>query len=176
MVFDPNIHHRKSIRLRGYDYAQNGLYFITICTDRRLPIFGAISEGMLNLNEAGEIAYEEWLKTQHIRRNIILHEFVVMPNHVHGIIEIVGADCIRPNCTEDIEEGRRHYASTIGDVIRGYKSAVTKVVRQLQANPGLQVWQRNYYEHVIRNEAAYLKIVDYIQTNPQRWLEDIYYV
>ena len=170
------------------------------------------------LNDAGQIAEMEWQKTQEIRANIVLHEFVIMPNHFHAIIEIVredcmhvgahcmhvGAHCMRPDCMrpdcmrpdcmrpdcmrpdssaqqglfqqEPVQQGRVQRAPTLGDVIRGYKSAVTKGIRDLKGLSSIQIWQRNYYEHIIRNETAYFKIAEYIQTNPQRWLEDTYYV
>ncbi|MCQ8127648.1 transposase [Methylomonas rivi] len=178
MNFDPNIRHRKLIRLKGYDYSKAGLFFITICCHERVPLFGVIVNGKMILNNAGRLAYMEWQKTQELRANIVLHDFVIMPNHFHAIVEIVGAHCMRPDSSdiEQTEQGRVQRAPTVGDVIRGYKSAVTKSLRNLQGSPNSKIWQRNYYEHIIRNEAAYLKIADYIQTNPQRWLEDTYYV
>ncbi|MDT4328722.1 transposase [Methylomonas sp. MS20] len=171
-------HHRKSIRLLGYDYSQAGLYFITLCTHDRLPLFGSIVERAMIFSEVGKIAQEEWQKTNTIRSHIVLHEFVIMPNHFHAIVETVGAHCMRPD-SPDIEQTKQERvqrAPTLGDVVRGYKSAVTKRVRNLNGLPDFKIWQRNYYEHIIRNETAYLKIAEYIQTNPQRWLEDTYYV
>jgi REP element-mobilizing transposase RayT len=188
MTFNPTTHRRKSIRLQGYDYSQAGLYFITVCTHNRLPLFGEIVDGQMQFNKSGIVAHEEWRKTEHIRSNIVLHEFVIMPNHVHGIIQLVGADCIRPNCMRphdmpfpecadsDDQPGRVQRAPTVGDVVRGFKSAVTKRLNTISGTSGQRFWQRNYYEHIIRNEATYLKIAEYIQTNPQRWEEDTYYV
>jgi len=137
-----------------------------------------------SLNDAGRLAHEEWGKTGAMRKNIELHEFVVMPNHMHGIVEIVGAHCMRPDSASDDAtvqfrrgaSGRVQRAPTVGDVVRGYKSAVTKRINQLHNLSNPPVWQRNYYEHIIRNEEAYLKIAEYIQTNPQRWEDDIYHV
>lgn len=91
MKYNPDIHHRRSIRLKGYDYSQNGLYFITICTHNRHHLFGTITNDQMALNPIGKIAHDEWLKTESMRPNIRLHEFIVMPNHIHGIIEIIGA-------------------------------------------------------------------------------------
>ena len=185
MTYNPNLHHRHSIRLQGYDYSQAGLYFITICTHDRLPLFGEIVDGQMQLNELGIVAGEEWRKTEHIRSHVVLHEFVIMPNHVHGIIQLVGADCIRPN---DMQPGRVQRAPTVpstsmiqraptvGDVVRGFKSSVTKRLNTITGASGQRIWQRNYYEHIIRSEEAYLKIADYIQTNPQRWETDTYFV
>lgn len=208
MKYNPDIHHRQSIRLRGYDYSQNGLYFITICTQNREHLFGRITNGQMALNPMGEIAHNEWFKTESMRPNIRLHEFIVMPNHIHGIIEIipVGAHCMRPldtrphdappttdnhgqsepgdgqsgrvqraptNTATTIFVGQR--APTVGDIVRGYKSAVTKRINEIRNMSGVPVWQRNYHEHMIRNETAHLKIADYTQTNPQRWQEDTYH-
>lgn len=195
MTSNPTLHHRKSIRLQGYDYSQSGLYFITICTHDRLPLFGKIVDGEIQLNKLGIVAGEEWRKTEHMRAHIVLHEFVIMPNHVHGIIQLVGADCIRPDYTrpDDIQFGcvqlgrvqraptvpptsMIQRAPTVGDVVRGFKSSVTKRLNAITGTSGQRIWQRNYYEHIIRNEDVYLKIADYIQTNPQRWETDTYYV
>ncbi len=131
------------------------------------------------MNEAGVIATDEILITAKMRHNVSFDEFIVMPNHIHSIIA-VGARCTRPECTpqngDGNESGRVQRAPTIGDMVRGYKSAVTKRINQLRNLPFAPVWQRNYYEHIIRDEAAYLKIAEYIQTNPQRWQEDTYHV
>src|SRR5690606_10842473 len=86
--YNPDKHHRRSIRLSGYDYSQAGLYFVTILCKDRAHLFGEVKDGLMQLNEIGQIAYDEWLHTQEIRANVALHEFVVMPNHIHGIIEI----------------------------------------------------------------------------------------
>ena len=182
----PTDRHRRSIRLRGYDYSQNGLYFVTLCCHERQPLFGEVANDEMRLSDAGQVAYKEWEKTGAMRENIELHAFVVMPNHVHGIIEIVGAHCMRPDVAPDmqlgrvqvqgIQPGRVQRAPTVGDVVRGYKSAVTKRINHLRNASIPPVWQRNYYEHIIRNEASYLKIAEYIQTNPQRWGEDTYHV
>lgn len=96
MPFKPDIHHRQSIRLQGYDYSHAGLYFVTICAWQWQPLFGEIIDGEMVLNTAGKIAYEEWRKTKIIRQDIKLHEYVIMPNHFHGVVEIVGARLIAP--------------------------------------------------------------------------------
>ncbi len=89
MPYNPHIHHRRSIRLKGYDYAQTGLYFVTICVQERACLFGEIENGEMKLNIYGQIAWQEWQATEKIRNNTALHEFIVMPNHIHGIIEIL---------------------------------------------------------------------------------------
>ncbi len=148
MVSETNIHHRRSIRLKEYDYSQAGLYFLTLCTYERRALFGTIENGQQLLNHCGHIAHDEWLKTAQIRENIVLHDFVVMPNHVHSVV--------------GIQTGRMPCAPTIGDLVRGYKSSVTKCIRTIQRNPQLRVWQRNYYEHIIRSETSYSTIAEYI--------------
>ena len=188
---------RHSIRLRHYDYSQAGLYFVTICTHEKQALFGEIIDGKMRLNNAGKTAELEWHKTESMREQIVLHDFVVMPNHVHGIIEIihssetisVGAHCVRPHNDNFHDEnnnpthhqnpvigGRTQCAPTLGFVIRGYKAAVTKQINLLRHVAGQKVWQRNYHEHVIRNEPSYLKIAEYIQTNPLRWRDDCHYL
>lgn len=180
MTFNPDIHRRRSIRLRGYDYSRAGMYFVTLCTHDRTPLFGEVINGEMNLSEAGVIAADEILATAKMRHNVLFDEYIVMPNHMHGII-VVGARCTRPRCTRPDcdaghEPGRVQRAPTIGDVVRGYKSAVTKRINQLRNSPSSPVWQRNYYEHIIRDDSTYLKIAEYIQSNPRRWREDVYYV
>ena len=173
--FNPNIHHRRSVRLKDYDYSQEGLYFVTICTKDKLCLFGYIKEDSVILNDIGNIAMKEWLNTENIRHNIALHDFVIMPNHIHFIIEIkpVGAYCIRPenNISPNNDYLDIKFQSpkqTIGSIVRGFKSNIT---RQL----GYSIWQRNYYEHIIRNEESYYKIVNYIRNNPSNWNKDKFY-
>jgi REP element-mobilizing transposase RayT len=170
MTFNPNTHHRKSIRLRGYDYSQAGLYFITICTHERMPLFGEIIDGKMMPNETGMMAGKCWCAIPDHFPWAMLDEFIVMPNHVHGIITI-GANDVGANNHLPLRHGT---SRTIGSIVRGFKIGVTKWFR---ANTDVHVvWQRNYYEHIIRDEEAYLKIAEYIQTNPQRWSEDTYHV
>jgi len=176
MKFNPDIHHRKSIRLRGYDYSQAGLYFITICTHERLPLFGKIDDGKMVTNDAGLVAKKCWQEIPDHFPQIILDGFVVMPNHIHGIIEIrdtVGAKNLLP--LQNVETAMKHGTSkTVGSIVRGFKIGVTKWFRE--HTDIHQVWQRNYHEHIIRNEEAYLNISEYIEYNPEQWQEDTYHV
>jgi REP element-mobilizing transposase RayT len=164
------------------------MYFITLCTADRKNIFGEIKQGKMHLNTFGEIATKEWEKTSEIRKNTSLGEFIVMPNHFHAIISIDYK--INDKGKENI--GKFHSPSqTIGAIIRGFKGATTKktnnLIRGMRNNPGstgeLQfastaefssfgegsIWQRNYYEHIIRTEKAYNNISTYIINNPQKW-------
>ena len=200
MKYNPNIHHRRSIRLRGYDYSRNGMYFVTICTQDRLRLFGDIADGEMQLNDAGRMVRATWDEIPAHYSGIETDHFTVMPNHIHGIIKIVGAGpraCPSINTVEatsrgcptqgqaHVEEGHPQGGAPTGlslpDVVHRFKTMTTKKYTDGVKQNGWQpypakLWQRNYYEHIIRNEAAYLKIAEYIQTNPQRWEEDTYHV
>lgn len=178
---DTERNRRRSIRLPEYDYTLSGAYFVTICTHNRESLFGRVVDGKMLLNEYGKIVCEEWFRTAEVRRNVELleGEFVVMPNHVHGIIWIVDAGngvgaqrrCaptprgITPN---NVAPG------SLGAIVRAFKSTVTRRINELRNTPGGRVWQRNYYEHIIRTERALNAIRRYIRDNPRRWDLDRY--
>ena len=172
--FDPQKHHRRSIRLKGYDYTQSGAYYVTIVAYQRGHFFGEVVNAEMRLNELGQIARNEWFKTAILRPYVELYEdeFIVMPNHVHGIIwiinETVGAER-RSAPTKTIVHPR-----SLGSVIRAYKSAVTYAANGLHptGQRGAVLWQRNYYEHVIRNEKDLKAKRDYIFSNPLNWEND----
>ena len=179
--YDPQRHHRRSIRLPGYDYTQPGAYFITIVTHERAHWFGRVIDGNMELNPFGEIAREEWFKTAVVRPYVRLDErdFVVMPNHVHGIIWItddnVGARDVgaQRRCAPTMTMTMPNVVpGSIGAIIRAFKSAAAKRINILRDTPGAPIWQRNYYEHSIRNDDAWRRIAEYIITNPQRWVLD----
>lgn len=181
MAFNKDIHHRQSIRLHGYDYSQAGAYFITICTHQRQALFGHIADGIMVLNEAGMTAEKYWLAIPDHFPSVRLDEYVVMPNHLHGIIWIdpVGAQFIAPqthiasNNPGTTEMGAINRAPTVGNIIRAFKARCTHAINQHNPTPGCALWQRNYHEHIIRNETAYLAIVEYIRSNPQTWPDDV---
>ncbi len=165
-------HHRRSTRLNGYDYSAPEAYFITICTKNRKFIFGEIVNGKMILNEYGEIARNEWLRTSQIRPNIIVDEFVVMPNHLHGILIITDSSVmLQPAPT--FEQFGKPISNSIPTIIRLYKSTTVKQINQLRNTSGIPIWQRNYYEHIIRNETVLNKIREYIFYNPIKWQLDI---
>lgn len=166
-TFNPLIHNRQSIRLKGYDYRTSGSYFITLNTENRAPLFGEIKNGEMEMNEAGREAYNCWLAIPDHYPFIRIHEFIIMPDHIHGILEIiVGANDYSPRHVEYKSEFKSP-SKTIGSVIRGYKIGVTKWMRQ---NTEIhKVWQRNYYEHIIRDTVAFDNIARYIQDNPKNW-------
>jgi REP element-mobilizing transposase RayT len=180
MTHDKRQYHRRSIRLKGYDYTQVGAYFITICTHNRTCVFGEVVDGMMRLNEYGVIVREEWFRSAVLRPYLRLlpEEFVVMPNHVHGIIWIVddvGARrCRAPTLefrapTPTAERFGKPVPGSIPTIVRAFKSAVTKRINDRCGTAGAPVWQRNYYEHVIRTEESLERIREYILTNPLRW-------
>lgn len=164
---------RKPLRLREYDYSQSGYYFITICTQNRACLFGKIINDEMNLNEQGKIAQEEWHKTAMIRKNITLDVFIVMPNHIHGII-VIDDETRRGTARRALPNRRFGFSqsNTIPTIIGAYKSAVTKRINQMQGFSSRSVWQRNYYEHIIRNEKSLEEIRDYIIYNPLNWEKD----
>lgn len=176
--YNPDIHHRKSIRLKGYDYSQAGLYFITICCQDRICRFGEIvtdenSQAKMILNDAGIIANDCWLEIPEHFPNAKLHEHIVMPNHVHGIIELSGDDVRVQNIEPLLNKFQNIIPGSIGSIIRGYKIGVT--VRTKNIFPDQRIWQRNFYEHIIRNEKAYQTISNYIVNNPEKWNADKFY-
>ena len=166
-------YHRHSIRLKGYDYSQEGLYFVTICCQYRECLFGEIVNNKMILSDAGNIVNDCWQEIPNHFPNVYLHEYVIMPNHIHVIVEIVvGARSARPNI--DTETGQANPAPTkmptLGNIIGYFKYQTTK-----QINLSNKIWQRNYYEHIIRNEQSFQRIVEYIIDNPTKWNEDKFY-
>ncbi len=176
MYFDPEKYHRRSIRLFGYDYREVGYYFITICTENRLCLFGEIKNNEMILNNLGKIVEEEWKKSEMIRAEIELDAFVIMPNHVHGIVRIkndgrnVGANGRSPLHRDD--DKFRMKPKSISSFISGFKSIAAKRINIFRDTPGSPVWQRNYYEHIIREENDYNNIRQYIMLNPLMWDRD----
>lgn len=174
MRFNPAIHHRRSIRLKGYDYTKEGMYFITICCHQHKCWFGEIKNESMILNENGFIAHNQWADLSNRFSNIELDEFVVMPNHMHGIIIIKSSgsgaspDPTNPHITTN---------PTIGDMVGAYESLVAigwlKNFTLKYDNLVMgKLWQRNYYEHIIRNEQSSNRISDYISNNPKNWQHD----
>ena len=220
--YNPKIHNRRSIRLKGYDYSKAGLYFITICCQDRINRFGQVINGEMILNKFGLIAYNEWIKLADRFSNFELDVFQIMPNHIHGIISLLpvgsGLALDPENSIEEnpaasglapdvfiidgqprnidgqprglpqrlpqpepqelpqplVQQGK----SSISDIVGAYKSIVAngclKIYKSRDEVMG-KFWQRNYYEHIIRNEFAYYNISEYIINNPIKWEEDRFY-
>ena len=178
MSFNQNRHHRQSIRLRNYDYSQAGLYFITMCVHQRLSLFGEVVAGKMILNEAGRVVQDVWHDLPSHYTNVELDSFVVMPNHIHGIVRFNGI--VRAIHESPLQSplqqspiSRRNMG--LSKLVGRLKMVSAKRINQLRNTQGVPVWQRNYHEHIIRHENAYMKIADYIHTNPLRWQEDRYY-
>ena len=179
---------RKSIRLNEYDYSFPNWYYITICTYEKRNLFGKINNGKMILNKFGNVVKEEWMRTKEIRKYVDLDYYVIMPNHLHGIIIIeqsIGNGRGELNSPVKNESGRIRYAPTnnkfkspshsLGAIVRGFKSSVTKRLREFSGNSNLKIWQRNYYEHIIRNELDLQNIRKYISLNPIKWEIDEYF-
>lgn len=159
---------RRSIRLQGYDYSQAGAYFLTLCTQNREHLFGEIINGEMRLNEAGRMVADEWIKTAEIRAEIELDEWVVMPNHFHGILVLttnVGA--IHESPLHMTVSQRRNMA--VPKIIGRFKMVSSKRINKSRQTPGAKLWQRNYWEHIVRNESELNRIREYIHDNPTQW-------
>ncbi|MDR2835672.1 MAG: transposase [Bacteroidales bacterium] len=198
MPFNPAIHHRRSIRLKGYDYSQAGLYFVTICVQNRSFLFGKIENGKMILNDAGKMVEKWYLELPNKFPDIELGEYVVMPNHFHAIIINTG-NPIRPDKTDNVVVGAdtqvcpydehilgehisgEHTGSPLHAVVQWFKTMSTneyiRGVKTLNWQPfNKKLWQRNYYEHIIRNEQSYQNISNYIINNPVKWENDKFYM
>ena len=168
-------HHRHSVRLGGRDYAKAGRYFVTVCSKNKECVFGEITDGKMKLSTLGEIVADEWKKTPQIRPYVVLDAWVVMPNHMHGIF-------ILEDCPGTVGARRRHaptqrvFAQPIPDslptIINQFKGAVTRRIRALPGGYDGDVWQRNYHEHIIRNDAELGQVRVYIRENPRNWERD----
>ena len=175
---------RQSTRLVGFDYSKPGFYFLTICTSQREHLFGRVSTGIMDLNIAGKTATKCWLEIPEHFPHVILHKYVVMPNHIHGIIELmpltenekipsVGAKNFSPLRRESTPVPFASPSKTIGSIIRGFKIGVTKWFRR--ETDIFDPWQRNYHDRIIRNEEEYWRISNYIINNPKNWEEDEFF-
>lgn len=178
--FDPQKHHRRSIRLKGYDYSQEGAYYVTIVTWRREFLFGEIVDQEMLLSPYGEIVQKWWEEISVHFSNVETGAFVVMPNHVHGIIYIFeerrGTVPVPKDNAIDHEQGGETpplRKPTLGQIIAYFKYQATKEMNKVE-NTGTvtKFWQRNYYEHIIRDETDLQNKTDYIESNPLLWDED----
>lgn len=173
MSYNPNKHHRRSIRLKGYDYTQPGAYYITLCTQARQCLFGDVVAGKMRLNSLGYIAFTYWQKIPVHFAHLQLDVFVVMPNHLHGILVIrdtpIKAQLGDNSTTEKFGKPVR---GSIPTVIRSYKAAVTKQINLIcNTKYTSLIWQRDFYEHINRDEQSLETIRRYIAENPWRWVD-----
>jgi len=181
MVMNSSPPNRRSLRLPEYDYGATGAYFITICTKERISLFGEIERGNMTLNEFGNIVASCWSDLPRHFPNIQLDCFIVMPNHIHGLIEItdkrpansVGAQHAAPVPSAPVHHSPRNVQpGSLGAIVRSFKAASSRRINLLSGTPGATIWQRNYYEHVIRGESELQRVREYIVNNPARWMED----
>ena len=182
MNTDPHPHHRRSIRLRGYSYSSPGAYFVTICTWAKDCLLGSIRNHEMHLIPCGQIVKEEWFRSASIRKEIQLDSYTIMPNHLHGIVVLTENNVPQPPLATSKSEVQTDTliqkgpaTRSLGSFIAGFKSSTTKRINGLRGTPGIPVWQRNYYEHIIRNAQSFDKIRLYIDENPLRWEADSYY-
>ncbi|MDY6938804.1 MAG: transposase [Cyanobacteriota bacterium] len=164
MKYDPEKHHRRSIRLKGYDYSQNGAYFVTICTWQRQHLFGNIVDRKMQVSNYGHIIQLHWQNLVKYYPYLELDEFVVMPNHLHGILVLT-----------DNQDSRSIERHGLSEIIRGFKTFSSRKINQTRNLRGVPVWQRSYYEHIIRNEKSLHNIRKYIVDNPLNWAQDKLY-
>lgn len=177
MKYNPSEHHRRSIRLKEYDYSEPNWYYVTICTHHHKNLLGEIKNSKMILNDFGKIVNEEWLKTKELRTNVELDDYVIMPNHFHGILIIALRDTAR--CVLTTINDKRKFGEmqpgSLSAIIRAFKSSVTKRINELRDVQGKEVWQKGFYEHIIRNEQDLYNIRKYIELNPLKWEIDEYY-
>lgn len=194
MKYDPQKHHRRSIRLKGYDYTQQGAYFITLCAHQRECLFGDIANGEMQTNQIGEIVITCWTQLATHFRNIELDAFVIMPNHIHGIVVIVhnpariADDARRGKALADAAglsdadananalplQNTPHGTQprSLNAIVQNFKSITARHIHKIPTHADRPIWQRNYYEHIIRNDAALERIRVYIENNPMNWQTD----
>ncbi len=157
---------RRSIRLKEYDYRQTGYYYITICSYKRRCIFGNIKDEKISLSSIGNIVKTTWEQTTKHFHFAMLNEFVVMSNHFHAIIYI---EKQQPNLHLNKQPSTKLPPQSLATIIRSFKSAATRQSRSTQQQKELNIWQKNYYEHIVRNETDLNQIQQYILNNPLKW-------
>ena len=176
-------HNRHSIRLKGYDYSSAGMYFVTICIQGRECVLGDVKDGKIILSDYGRIVKKCWNDLPHHYPHIQLDVFIVMPNHVHGIIWIMGnvgaglqpalirpdGTGLKPAPTKTSQKITRH---GLPEIIRAFKTFSARKINQIRNRSGTKFWQRNYYEHIIRDEKELNAIREYIVGNPLNWEND----
>lgn len=186
MKYNPDKHRRQSIRLKGYNYTLPGIYFITICTYQRECLFGEIVDGEMQLNDMGKVVRSHWLKLPSHHSHLRLDTFIIMPNHLHGILELTNHHGVGAGLADQLSIKTINLSTkpahpspplppkfrSLTEIIRGFKTFSARHINRMRKASGVPVWQRNYYEHIIRNEEALQNIQIYIENNPQSWQQD----
>ncbi len=167
---------RRAMRLRDYDYSQPGAYFVTICAQHRKCLFGTIIDGKMQLNEIGQIVVECWNRISQHFPSVELDEYVVMPNHTHGIIRLKIPEHIatrRGEVSSPALNNNSHKdevpSPTLGRILAYFKYQSTKRINQHRDMQGTRLWQRDYYDHVVRDDPDLQRLRQYIQNNPMKW-------
>ena len=170
----PTTHRRRSLRLPRFDYTQQGAYFVTICTRNRACLLGDIVEGRMHLSEAGRLAQVAWEDLPHHYPHVQIDVWVIMPNHMHGIVILAEVQATEDDMPVDVGAGLKPAPTRHGlpEILRAFKTFSARRINALHNTVGTPFWQCNYYEHIIRNEAALNRIRQYIADNPARWAED----
>ncbi len=161
---------RRSMRLHQYDYTQSGVYFVTICAYRFRRLFGRIVNGSVQLNSLGRLVEDEWQRTAAVRHYVEIDLYVVMPNHLHGLLFIT-----HNQSEQTLARSASMQSNSLGSIIAQFKSIVTKRSRILASPRQMPIWKRNYYDHIVRNERSLERIRNYILENPARWSDDRFY-
>jgi len=166
----------ESSRLKNWDYASNGYYFITICTKNKECLFGKITNGKMELSDVGEIVLREWHISFNIRKELSCDCFVIMPNHIHGII-IINNNSVETHGRASLRDHGIAFREpkSISSFVAGLKSSITKHINEYRILPGIPVWQQRFYDHVIRNNQDLRRIRKYIQNNPRNWKDNGFY-
>jgi putative transposase len=198
MKYNREIHRRRSVRLRGYDYAKEGMFFVTICCQDRIHFFGEVENKEMQLNDFGKIAHDEWEKLPERWPHIALGAYQIMPNHMHGVLLInhpsIPDDLFTAIHSEYLKEhgssfvpGKIHFSKFqwdtrpyIGQIIGAYKSIVSTACLKLhkEKHPDVwldKIWQRSFDDRIIRSAEAFEKISHYIIKNPAKWVEDEFF-
>jgi len=169
MKYNPKKHHRRSIRLQNYDYSSEGAYFVTMCTQNRECLFGEIVNGEMVLSEYGKIVEQCWFNLPNHYDNIELDAYVIMPDHFHGIIFITGSVVGAIHELPQRESPRQRRKMLLPKIIGRFKMNSAKQINQIRNTPGVSVWQRDYFEHIIRDVKSLENIRNYIVQNPSKW-------
>ncbi|HZW04413.1 MAG TPA: transposase [Anaerolineaceae bacterium] len=162
---------RNTNRYPGYDYTQPGAYFITLCAFNHEPLFGTVRDGKVYNSACGQIVNSEWLRSTEVRNELVIDCFIVMPNHFHALLLLVGP----PTEVPELAIWPLRPKRALGSLVAGFKAAVTKRTHEQGLLVGQDIWQRNYYDHIVRDHANFERIQEYILTNPARWESDRFY-
>ncbi len=164
---------RRSTRLKGYDYSTPGAYYITACTRNRRLLFGRVENEEMVANRIGAIVEGCWKKLPDHFGNVVLDAFVLMPNHIHGVIIIEGGPTdVGVDFKSALAPGVTAKRRALPEIVRALKVFSTRRINEIRASPGTKVWQRGFYDHVIRNETELGRVRTYIMDNPRKWAED----